>query len=53
MAHPYYDPETEGMVYLVTPGADDDFDDRDSDMDTISSASTRRTASTITSDEIG
>ncbi|KAG9124157.1 hypothetical protein FRC07_012629 [Ceratobasidium sp. 392] len=53
MARPYYDPETEGMVYLVTPGVDDDYDDRsDSDMDTISSASTRRTASTITSDEI-
>ncbi|KAG9101158.1 hypothetical protein FS749_009877 [Ceratobasidium sp. UAMH 11750] len=51
MAHPYYDPETEGMVYLVTPGVDDEYDD-DSDMDTISSASTRRTASTITSDEI-
>ncbi|KAG8743788.1 hypothetical protein FRC10_011417 [Ceratobasidium sp. 414] len=53
MAHPYYDPETEGMVYLVTPGVDDDYDDHDSDMDTISSASTQRTASTITSDEIG
>ncbi|KAG9114899.1 hypothetical protein FRC07_007605 [Ceratobasidium sp. 392] len=53
MAEPYYDPETEGMVYLVTPEVDDDYDERtDSDMDTISSASTRRTASTITSDEI-
>ncbi|KAG8706241.1 hypothetical protein FRC08_001181 [Ceratobasidium sp. 394] len=51
MAHPYYDPDTEGTVYLVTPGEDDDYDD--SDMDTISSASTMRTASTITSDEIG
>ncbi|KAG8743787.1 hypothetical protein FRC10_011416 [Ceratobasidium sp. 414] len=50
MTHPYYDPETEGTVYLVTP-EDDDYDD-DSDMDTISSASTRQTASTITSDEI-
>ncbi|KAG8701072.1 hypothetical protein FRC09_005575 [Ceratobasidium sp. 395] len=39
MAQQYYDPETEGMVYLVTPGVDDDYDDHtDSDMDTISSA---------------
>ncbi|QRW11677.1 methyltransferase domain protein [Ceratobasidium sp. AG-Ba] len=58
MAHKYYDPETEGMVYHLTPQVDDDEDMHhgpyyDSDMDTISSASTRRTASTITSDEIG
>lgn len=59
MAHPYYDDETEGMVYMVTPGVDDDGDDmhrgpyNDSDMDTISSSSTQRTTSTITSDEIG
>ncbi|QRV82924.1 hypothetical protein RhiJN_10940 [Ceratobasidium sp. AG-Ba] len=59
MARPYYDEETDGMVYLVTPGVDDDEEMdqygpyEDSDMDTISSASTRRTSSTIASDEIG
>ncbi|QRV82931.1 methyltransferase domain protein [Ceratobasidium sp. AG-Ba] len=58
MAHEYYDDETEGTVYRVTPGVDDDDEHMhhgpygDSDMDTISSASTQRTASTITSDEI-
>ncbi|QRV82932.1 methyltransferase domain protein [Ceratobasidium sp. AG-Ba] len=57
MARPYYDDETEGMVYHVTPGLDDGDiypgSYVDSDMETISSASTTQTASTITSDEIG
>ncbi|QRV97131.1 methyltransferase domain protein [Ceratobasidium sp. AG-Ba] len=57
MAHQYYDEETEGTVYLVTPGVDDDEDMHhgpysDSDMETISSASTGRTASTMTSDDV-
>ncbi|KAJ1300486.1 hypothetical protein OPQ81_005300 [Rhizoctonia solani] len=50
MATPYYDPETEGLVYLVQPTHQDPYDD--SDMETISSASTAQTVSTITSDEI-
>lgn len=52
MAHPYYDPDTEGFVYLVGPARDDNCDQDDSDVETISSASTARTTSTITSDEI-
>lgn len=47
----YYDPETDGPGYGVEPDYNDDYDD-DSDMQTISSASTARTTSTITSDEI-
>ncbi|CAE6465219.1 unnamed protein product [Rhizoctonia solani] len=46
MATPYYDSETEGDVYLVHHSYDD------SDMETISSASTAQTVSTITSDEV-
>lgn len=53
MAHPYYDPDTEGLVYLVRPDRNDGCDQDDSDVQTISSASTARTTSTITSDEIG
>lgn len=54
MATPYYDPETEGLVYIVQHERNDfDRDYDDSDTDTISSASTARTTSTITSDEIG
>ncbi|KAF8598269.1 S-adenosyl-L-methionine-dependent methyltransferase [Ceratobasidium sp. AG-I] len=52
MATQYYDPETDGLVYLVQPDHDDTYNQDDSDMETISSASTTRTASTITSDEI-
>ncbi|KAB5592294.1 hypothetical protein CTheo_4281 [Ceratobasidium theobromae] len=54
MATPYYDPDTEGIVYVVRPYAGGcDQDDSDSDMETISSASTARTTSTITSEEVG
>lgn len=53
MATPYYDPESDGLVYLVQSDYDDSCDQDESDMETISSASTARTASTITSDEIG
>lgn len=52
MATPRYELETEGLVYLVQPDYDDTCDQEDSDIETISSASTVRTASTITSDEI-
>ncbi|CAE6524911.1 unnamed protein product [Rhizoctonia solani] len=47
MATSYYDPETEDEGYLVQ----DAYGYDDSDMETISSASTAQTASTITSDE--
>ncbi|CAE6516930.1 unnamed protein product [Rhizoctonia solani] len=50
MATPYYDPETEGLVYLVQHSHQDAYED--SDMETISSASTAQTVSTITSEEI-
>ncbi|KAB5592295.1 Methyltransferase domain containing protein [Ceratobasidium theobromae] len=53
MAFPYYDAETEGVVYLVRPEQDDACDGDGSDVDTISSSTTTRTASTITSDQIG
>ncbi|CAE6416058.1 unnamed protein product, partial [Rhizoctonia solani] len=49
----YYDPETEGLVYLVQDTCQDTYGYDDSDMETISSASTAHTTSTITSDEIG
>lgn len=52
MATPYYDPETDEYVHHVQPDYDDTYDPDDSDMATISSASTSRTTSTITSDEI-
>ncbi|KAF8600157.1 S-adenosyl-L-methionine-dependent methyltransferase [Ceratobasidium sp. AG-I] len=52
MAAPHYDPDTEGYVYHVQQDYDDELDRDDSDMQTISSASTSRTTSTITSDEI-
>ncbi|KAF8600158.1 S-adenosyl-L-methionine-dependent methyltransferase [Ceratobasidium sp. AG-I] len=52
MATPHYDPDTEDIVYHVHPDDDDSYDQDDSDMQTISSASTSRTTSTITSDEI-
>ncbi|KAG8725964.1 hypothetical protein FRC11_001111, partial [Ceratobasidium sp. 423] len=51
MATPHYDEETEGMVYLVQP-EEDDYDYDDWDMQTISSSSTARTTSTITSDQL-
>ncbi|CAE6516933.1 unnamed protein product [Rhizoctonia solani] len=51
MATPYYDEETEGMVYLVKP-EEDDYEYDDWDMQTISSSSTARTTSTITSDQL-
>ncbi|KAF8600156.1 hypothetical protein BDV93DRAFT_608830 [Ceratobasidium sp. AG-I] len=47
-----YDSETDGFVYHVQPDYDDSCNQSDSDMQTISSASTARTTSTITSDEI-
>ncbi|CAE6480937.1 unnamed protein product [Rhizoctonia solani] len=53
MATPYYDDETEGMVYLVQPEEEEDNSDyEDWDMQTISSSSTARTTSTITSDQL-
>ena len=52
MATPHYDPDTEEIVTHVQPDYDDEWDRDDSDMATISSASTSRTTSTITSDEI-
>lgn len=52
MATPGFDPDTEDLVYHVHPDYDDSYDPDDSDMQTISSASTSRTTSTITSDEI-
>lgn len=52
MSKQHYDPETEGLVYLVQPDYDNSYGQDDSDMETISSASTSRTTSTITSDEI-
>ncbi|CAE7157503.1 unnamed protein product [Rhizoctonia solani] len=51
MTTPYYDEETEGMVYLVQP-EEDDYDSEDWDMQTISSYSTAQTTSTITSDQL-
>ncbi|CUA71323.1 hypothetical protein RSOLAG22IIIB_09505 [Rhizoctonia solani] len=48
----YYDPETEGDVYPVQHSYQDAYDYDDSDMETISSASTAQTTSTITSDEL-
>lgn len=58
MATPYYDPDREGLVYGIQPDDNGcvyayDQDADDSDMETISSASTTRTTSTITSDDIG
>lgn len=55
MANHYYDPDVEGSVHVVRPDHDDDYnqDYDDSDMETISSSSTARTTSTITSEEIG
>ncbi|KEP47442.1 methyltransferase domain protein [Rhizoctonia solani 123E] len=52
MATPYYDEDTEGMVYLVQP-EEDDCDDEDWDMQSTSTYSTARTTSTITSDQLG
>ncbi|KAJ1300475.1 hypothetical protein OPQ81_005289 [Rhizoctonia solani] len=52
MANPYYDEETEGMVYLIQP-EEDDCDYEDWDMQTISSFSTAPTTSAITSDQLG
>ncbi|KAH7335826.1 S-adenosyl-L-methionine-dependent methyltransferase [Rhizoctonia solani] len=51
MATPYYDDETEGTVYHVQP-EEDNSDYEDWDMQTISSSSTARTTSTITSDQL-
>ena len=48
----YYDPESDEPVHGVQPDYDGEHDQDDSDMITISSASTSRTTSTITSDEI-
>ncbi|CEL58663.1 hypothetical protein RSOLAG1IB_08726 [Rhizoctonia solani AG-1 IB] len=54
MATPYYDEETEGTVYRVEPEFEEDnYDYDDWDMQTISSSSTVRTTSTITSDQLG
>jgi hypothetical protein len=52
MATPYYDSETEGIIYRVQPTDDYGCEQDDSDMDTVSSGSTAQTTSTITSDEI-
>ncbi|KAH7335825.1 S-adenosyl-L-methionine-dependent methyltransferase [Rhizoctonia solani] len=52
MATSYYDSETEGDVYLVQHDHQDAYGYDDSDMETISSASTAQTVSTITSDEV-
>jgi hypothetical protein len=53
MATSYYDSEIDGATYLVQHIHQDDYDYDDSDMETISSASTAQTTSTITSEEIG
>ncbi|CAE6416121.1 unnamed protein product [Rhizoctonia solani] len=54
MATPYYDEETEGMVYHTHPEFEEDsYDYDDWDMQTTSSSSTVRTTSTITSDQLG
>jgi hypothetical protein len=53
MTTPYYDTDTDGVVYRVQDAYQDDYDYDDSDMETISSASTAQTTSTITSEEIG
>ncbi|KAF8712354.1 Methyltransferase domain, partial [Rhizoctonia solani] len=54
MASLYYEPEMEGLTYPDQDAHQDpDYDYDDSDMETISSASTAQTTSTITSEEIG
>ncbi|KAF8684141.1 Methyltransferase domain [Rhizoctonia solani] len=53
MAISHYDPEMDDVVHLVQDIHQDAYGYDDSDMETISSASTAQTTSTITSDEIG